>query len=261
MIAVILCGGYGSRLRPFTNNVPKALLEFGSIYLIDYIIYQIDKSAIIDDIIVVTNGRYFENFSDWKDKAEKNRHINIEIISDGTMTEETQLGAVAEIAFLLEHKNINDDVLIIAGDNYFEFNLYLMYNLFITKNSIVIAVCNLRDNGLLSRKYGVVEIDQNNKINYFDEKPKNPKTSLASTACYMIKQNDLIELQRYLRNASDKDTLGEYIKWLVRSGNVVHGFVFNEAWYDIGTIDMYIEFNIFIENKLKKIPYLSLICN
>src|SRR3989338_1208393 len=85
-------------------------------------------------------------------------------------------------------------------------------------------------------KFGVVEIDDGNKVVGFEEKPKNPKTSLASTACYIFSREDVKEIHKFVEAGHGKDNTGDFIRWL-SSHKGVYAWVFREKWYDIGSFE------------------------
>ena len=121
MKCVILAAGYATRLYPLTLNFPKALLRVGNKPIIGHIIDSLNLLEGIEDIYVVCNQKFFENFLNWQ-KTTKSK-INIEVINDGTSTNETRLGAIGDLDFVVKGKKILEDLLIVAGDNLFDFDL------------------------------------------------------------------------------------------------------------------------------------------
>ncbi|PIO08992.1 hypothetical protein COT47_00330, partial [Candidatus Woesearchaeota archaeon CG08_land_8_20_14_0_20_43_7] len=135
----------------------------------------------------------------------------IEIINDGTTTNETRLGAIADIIFGINQKSIEDFLLVIHGDNFFEFNLQKLIDFFDKKNKFVTALHNVQ-NKELAKKYGIVQIDENNKIIDFEEKPKEPKSTLASTGCYILTKQNIKEIESYVNKTKTKESLGVFIQ-------------------------------------------------
>ena len=234
MKALILCAGYATRLYPLTVDTPKPLLKVGKKPMIEHIIAKIDEIENIDEILVVTNNAFYNNFMNWNLGFEHKKPIKI--INDGTTSNETRLGAVGDIDFVVKNLGIDDDLIVIAGDNLFEFSLAKMFDFFNDKKSTVVGVYDIVDKSKAANKLGVVELDNGSKMIGFEEKPAEPKTSLVSTACYFFTKNDLVELDNCIKDGKMLDNTGDFIRQL-SSRNPVYGFVFKENWFDIGSHD------------------------
>lgn len=180
----------------------------------------------------MTNKKFFDNFRNWKRKFSSTKPIKI--INDNTNSDTDKLGAIGDIDFAVKKDKIDDDILIIAGDNLFNFDLIKLNDFFKENNKSVIALYDIEEKNIASGKYGVVELDDKNKIIGFEEKPKDPKTSFVSTACYILSKSDLQLLGKCIAEHQKPDNLGDFIKWLsIRKP--IYGFVFNEKWFDIGS--------------------------
>ena len=119
MKCLILAAGYATRLYPLTENQPKPLLTVGNKTILDWLIDDIDGAGLVDEYIVISNHKFARHFQDWANtKPQK-----ITIVDDGTSTNETRLGAVCDIQFAIEQLNLDDDMLVIAGDNLLDFSL------------------------------------------------------------------------------------------------------------------------------------------
>ena len=231
MKAVLLAAGYATRLYPLTINTPKPLLQVGDKSIIGHIIEQIDKIPEINEIFIVTNDKFYTNFLDW---AFQSGNKKLRIINDGTQSNEDRLGAVGDINFVIKQENINDDLLVIAGDNLFGFELTNFVHFFNQKESSIVAFYDLQDKELVKEKFGVGLVDnQNLKVTNFEEKPVEPKSSLAATACYLFKKEDLIHANQLVEEGGG-DSPGQLLPILVERSNL-HGFVFTEHWFDIGS--------------------------
>lgn len=249
MKALILAAGYGTRLEPLTMDMPKALLPVAGKPVIEYIINKILELEIVDEIVVVTNDRFFPEFQKWQHTFYCGKRMKI--LNDGTTSNENRLGAVGDIYFAIEKEKINDELLIIGGDNIFGFSLRKMHQHFEVKKTSVIAVCDLPKKKIAA-KYGIVELDDQGKIVGFEEKPQIPKTSLVSTACYMLSREDVQELKLYIQKGGQRDNLGDFVRWLSGWKNI-YAFTFTERWFDIGTQEEYKEAEVWIRKKLAKI--------
>ena len=232
MKLLILAAGYGTRLYPLTKDKAKPLLEVGEKAIIEHIL---DKIADIDDIteiFIVTNNKFYTDFVDWS-KTIKFK-MPIKIINDQTMTNEDRLGAIGDIHFVVQEKDINDDLLVIAGDNMFGFALSDFVEFFHQKKSSVVAFHDLKSVEKVKGKYGVGILNGSKVVN-FEEKPLVPKSSLASTACYFFKKSDLPHLHNLIKTGK-ADASGNLITHLAEVSEV-HGFVFDEHWFDIGSFE------------------------
>lgn len=245
MKAIILAAGYAVRLYPLTLNTPKPLLPLGKKPIINYIIGKIRKIKDIDEILIVTNDKFYEKFIQW---LKKYKLKNIRIINDGTKSDEDKLGAIGDIDFVLKKEKIKEDVLIFAGDNIFEFDILKYYEFFKQKKNIV-ALKFVKNKKLLPH-YGIVKINKSRKIIEFQEKPEKPKSNLASASCYMYSKEVIKIFDEYLKNKHHKDAPGNFIAWLHKK-IPVYGFVFRERWFDIGNLQNYKKADRIYSKKLK----------
>jgi len=237
--ALILAAGYATRLYPITKCIPKPLLPVMGKPMVEYIL---DKIALIDDIdkvFIVTNEKFYPHFKIWHDrvKAAGVYDKEITILNDHTTADGTKLGAVGDINFVIKEGKIDDDLLIIAGDNLFEFNLQDFVDYFKKKNMPIIALHDVADKEI-AKRMGVVELSPEKKLIDFKEKPEKPKTTLISTCCYLFPKNKLSRVQEYLDKGNKPDAPGYYIAWLYENDDV-YGWVFSESWFDIGDIEQY----------------------
>lgn len=230
MKTILLAAGYGTRLYPLTKNKPKPLLEVAGKPIIEHIIDKIVEITDIDRIYIVTNQKFTSNFEEWL-KNSKSK-ISIEIINDKTTSNEDRLGAVGDINFVIETKQLNDDILVVAGDNLFKLSLIDLNNFFKEKNKTIIALYDVKDREL-AKKYGIVAIDENNKVTEFHEKPIEPKSTLASTGIYIFPKKTINLIKGYINEGNSPDKTGEFLEWLFKKEEV-SGFVSKEPWYDIG---------------------------
>ena len=119
MKCLILAAGYATRLYPLTENFPKPLLTVGEKTILDWLVDDIDTAGEVDEYVVISNHKYACHFDAWaKTKSQK-----ITVVDDGTDTNETRLGAVKDIEFAIEKLGLDDDMLVIAGDNVLDFSL------------------------------------------------------------------------------------------------------------------------------------------
>ena len=231
MKAIIPAAGYATRLYPLTKDTPKQLLQIGDRKMIEHVVNKLEEIDEVDHIYIVTNDKFYGKFLEWN--RGYSSHKDITIMNDGTKSNEDRLGAIGDIHYAVEKNKIDDDCWVIGGDNLFEFSLKDVLKFYRAKDSSIIAVRDLLDKKEVANKFGVVEIDDNHKIIGFEEKPAEPKSTLAATLVYMLKREDLAELYSIMEREDRPDNAGEFIKYL-SSRRDVHSYAFDEAWYDIG---------------------------
>ena len=237
MKALILAAGYATRLYPLTKNFPKSLLTVDGKPIIDHIVEKLSSLRQIDEIIVVTNSKFFRSFKNWKRKVKTNKKLTI--LDDLTTANEDRRGAIGDINFAIRNKKINDDLLVIGGDNLFQERLdeFLLisktYN-----NAPVIGVYDLKDK-VNAKKYGVLKLDRKNRVIDFQEKPEIPNSSLVGMCLYYFPKERLGLVSQYTKSRKKtSDATGSYIDWL-RGKVEVYGFIFRGRWYDIGDFKYY----------------------
>ena len=235
MKALILCAGYGTRLYPLTKDIPKPLLPVGKKPMLEHILERVEKAQSIDKIYIVANGKFYDRFYEWS-KNYKGRK-ELKIINDKTFSDDEKLGAIGDVKFAIDKEKINDDLLIIGGDNLFDFSLTDFIDFFNKKKSSVVALRNVMNKEEIKR-YSVVALDDNEKIVNFEEKPEKPFATLAAICVYIFPGEELELISRYIGEGGNPDATGFYIAWLHRH-RPVYGFVFTEDWYDIGNKNLY----------------------
>jgi len=239
MKVLILAAGYATRLHPLTLNTPKPLLPIGGKAIIDRIIDNVLAIKEIDFIYVVTNAKFFPHFKEWLKTAPCGDKATI--INDGTTTNENRYGAIKDIEITVAEERIDDDLLVIAGDNLFGFNMQ-DFSLFAREKSdgSTVALYDIGSRDAATR-YGVVSVDEHLRVIDFEEKPSQPKTTLVSTGVYYFPKEKLSFLKEYVKIQDKKlDAPGYYVSWLSKK-DTVYGFIFQEEWYDIGDMESYKE--------------------
>ena len=236
MKIIILAAGYAVRLQPLTLNTPKPLLTIGGKAIIDRIL---DKAAAVkgwDAAYVITNAKFFSKFNDWQRISKyKDRAV---IVNDGSTTNENRLGAIKDMEIVIGERGLADDILVIAGDNLFDFDLGKFIDFASARqDGASIALYDVGSKEL-AKNYGIVTIDSSGVVVNFEEKPPEPKSTLASTGIYYFPKNKLSFIGKYVKMQNKLDAPGYYISWLSRTDKV-YGFKFLEDWYDIGSIDSY----------------------
>ncbi len=241
MRALILAAGYGVRLYPLTKNYPKPLLPVGKKPIIEYTIDKLLKVKGLDEIIIVTNNKFYPKFRDWL--RERAFAKPIRIVNDLTKNNEERLGAVGDINFVIQKNVIKDDLLVIGGDNIFDGDLCKFVSFAKKKKvSAVIGVYDIKQEALASH-FGVVRLDKDKHVADFREKPLHPDSTLIAMCLYYFPRGQLRFIGKYLTSCRREcDAAGFYIDWLRKKG-AVYGYVFKGEWYDIGHLDAYASAN------------------
>ena len=233
MKCLILAAGYATRLYPLTENFPKPLLEVGGKTILDWLIDDIDTLGAVDEYVVISNHKFAHHFDAWA----KNKTQKITVVDDGTSSNETRLGAVKDIKFAIDALAIDDEMLVIAGDNLLDFSL----TGFITYAKAKSAPCIMRyyeaDAKRLT-KCGVVEIYADDKILSMEEKPANPKSNWCCPPFYYYTKEAAALIEQGIGAGCGVDAPGSYIAWLSTVTDV-YSMEMPGSRYDIGNLESY----------------------
>ena len=235
MKCLILAAGYATRLYPLTENFPKPLIEVGNKTILDWLIDDIDTLGKVDEYVVISNHKFAHHFEKWA--AEKTQ--NITVVDDGTESNETRLGAVRDIQFAIDKLGIDDDMLVIAGDNVLDFSLTKFIEYALSKQTS----CIMRYFEAVEKKLtkcGVVEIDENDKILGMEEKPEKPKSNWCCPPFYYYTKVDSHLIEKGIASGCGTDAPGSYIAWLCTQ-TPVHAMEMPGSRYDIGNLESYEE--------------------
>jgi glucose-1-phosphate thymidylyltransferase len=228
MKALILAAGYATRLRPLTDEVPKMLLPLAERPMLDYLLDRIREVEEIGEIHVVTNSRFAAAFRDWAPE-------DVTVHDDGTTSNEDRLGAIGDIAFTIGRAGLDgEDLFVVAGDNLIGYSLPDYVAFWREKGGSAIAVCEVEDPSLLLQ-YGVVELDDDDRVVGLEEKPSEPRSNLVATAAYLYRGAHLELLDKYLEEGNAPDAPGNFAVWL-HTRAPLHGYRFSGEWHDIGDL-------------------------
>lgn len=235
MKSIVLAAGYATRLYPLTENFPKPLLEIAGKSILDRLLEDIDLIPEINEHIIISNARYYEHFAAWKEKSKLKSPITI--INDGSVSNETRLGAVCDIQFAIESLNIDDDILIVAGDNVIDFSFSTFVDLFKEKNSAVI-MCSYEEDINTLRRSGVMIPDKDFKVIQMEEKPEDPKSNWRVAPFYIYKKEELHLIKKGIEAGCKTDSPGGFVSWLCTQTDV-YALRMKGMRYDIGTLESY----------------------
>lgn len=240
MRALVLAAGYGTRLYPLTRDRPKPLLPVGGRPVLDHLARDLGELETLEEVRVVTNARFVEELREWAEAARRDLPVPLRVISDGTRRPEERLGAVGDIAFAVERMESDGDLLVVAGDNLFEFDLSGMTAAAREApgaDALVAVEERLSPERL--RRGGVAEVDPEGRIRQFREKPDEPATATAAAPLHLYRGRVLPLFGRYVEEGRDPDAPGHFLEWLVPRRDV-------RAWRmpgprrDIGTPEAYL---------------------
>ncbi|MFB6254720.1 MAG: sugar phosphate nucleotidyltransferase [Halobacteriaceae archaeon] len=235
MKAVVLAGGYATRLWPITKNRPKMFLPIGDTLVIDRIFEGLENDDRISEIFVSTNERFADKFENHlKESPYEKPTLSVE----ETTEEAEKLGVIGALHQLITREGIAEDLIVVAGDNVISFDLSDFIDFFETKQGSALAAYDVGDRER-AKSYGLVELADDEVIN-FQEKPDEPKSTLISIACYGFPAETLSLIGDYLASGENPDEPGWFIQWL-QDNHRVHGYTFEEAWFDIGTPASYLD--------------------
>jgi len=238
MKCLILAAGYATRLYPLTENFPKPLLDVNGKTILDWLLEDVDSYGEIDEYIVVTNHRFVRHFEEWR----KNLQLKapVYIFDDGSTENDNRLGAVRDIALAIKQKKIDDDLLVLAGDNVLDFTLGGFVSYFMEKkHTCVMRYYEISESKLC--KTGVASIDPvTERIVEMEEKPKAPKSNWAVPPFYIYHKSDLHYIAKGIAEQCGTDAPGNFIAWLCGQCEV-YAYEMPGKRYDIGNLESYHE--------------------
>lgn len=233
MKCLILAAGYATRLYPLTENFPKPLLKVKDKAILDWLVDDIASAGLVDEYVVISNHKFAHHFDNWaKGKTQK-----ITVVDDGTESNETRLGAVRDIQFAIDKLGIDDEMLVIAGDNVLDFSLTRFIRYAKEKGTSCIMRYYEPEAQKLS-KCGVVEIDENDRILSMVEKPAQPKSNWCCPPFYFYTAADAELVKVGIEGGCGVDAPGSYSAWLCTQ-TLVHAMEMPGKRYDIGNLESY----------------------
>ena len=231
MTSIILAAGYATRMYPLTLNYPKPLLEVGGKKIIDWLIEDLEKSG-VERTVVVSNHKFISQFQAWAEGRE-----NIIVLDDGSEDNDHRLGAVKDIEFAIEKANIDDDIVVLAGDNVLNFSLSSFIEYGRKRKTSCIMRHEEKDENKL-RKTGVIEIDEDELVLGMEEKPKEPKSNWAVPPFYYYTKEDKDLIKEGIASGCGTDAPGSFVSWLVKT-RPVHAYRMIGERFDVGSIEGY----------------------
>lgn len=232
MKCLILAAGYATRLYPLTENFPKPLLKVGEKTIVDWLIDDLRTAGVIDEFIVISNHKFAHCFDEWA----AGKEYKVTVADDGTSTNETRMGAVRDIEFAIEKLGLDDDLMILAGDNVLDFTLTKFAD-FCTEKKKTCVMRYFEPSVETLHKRGVLEIS-GDRVTGMEEKPAVPKTQWCCPPFYYISKEDSRRIGEAIADGCGVDAPGSLIAWLV-SNSDVYAMEMPGSRYDIGNLESY----------------------
>ena len=237
MKTIVIAAGYATRLGELTKNFPKPLLQIGSNTILGRMLDDIDTIPEIDEHIIVTNSKFANIFRFWAEKRPSAKPITI--VDDGTLTNETRLGAVCDLLFAMDKLHIDDDLLVVAADNllFFSFREFVE---FAREKGTSCIMCHEQPSIEKLQRTGVIVVDDDMKVLNMEEKPQVPKSTWAVPPFYIYLKKDLDLVRHSVENGCGKDAPGNLAHYMVEH-TVMHAWPMSAGRFDIGSLDTYYE--------------------
>jgi len=226
--AVILAGGYATRLYPLTRDRPKHLLEVDGRPLLELLLERLPLGE-LDAVYVVTNAKFAERFREWAESYP----TDVIVLDDGTTSEEDRLGAIGDLQLVIESEDLDEDLIVAAGDNIFTERLDDFARFGRERDAPAIAVYDVGDLEAM-KQLSSIGVDADSQLVTFEEKPEQPESTLAGIALYFYPRAILPLVGQYLAEGNNPDQPGRLIGWLYRR-TPVYAWRVPGRWFDIGT--------------------------
>jgi glucose-1-phosphate thymidylyltransferase len=231
MKAIVLAAGYATRLYPLTLERPKALLSVGGRPIIEHVLESLSDVDGLDEIHLVTNSKFASVFEEWAAST----GAGVRILDDRTSDEESKLGAIGDLGLTIRERSIDDDLLVVAGDNIFTESLAPFAAFGREKGAPALGVYDVGDLDAI-RRYNAIELDADDRVMFFEEKPERApaQSTLTGIALYFYPHSSLGRVHEYLEGGNNPDQPGRLVEWLYRRVPVFAWRV-PGRWYDVGT--------------------------
>lgn len=235
MICVVLAAGYATRLYPLTENFPKPLLKVGEKPILNWLLDDIDALPEITGHVVISNHKFIEHFETWKEQQSYQHPIAL--LDDGSVDNDSRLGAVKDILFAIDSLNLKEDLLVIAGDNVLDFS-FGEFLKFAKEKGTSCVMCHEENELAKQRKTAIITRDENDLITSYEEKPVEPKGNLAVPPFYYYRAEDAGRIREALEKGCHADAPGSFAAWLSKQ-TAVHAWKMSGKRYDIGDLKSY----------------------
>jgi len=233
MKVLVLAGGFARRMGKLGENTPKALLPVAGRPVIEHILDRVQPLSDAVKVSISTNKKFEKHFSGWLSGLDK----DVDLFVEPATKEGQKLGSIGALDFFVKQKGVEDDLLVINGDNLFEFRLDELVDFFKRKGTLVFGAYDTQSIDE-ARKMGVVQSDHGGLVLDFEEKPEKPKSTTVSTGIYLFPKGSLPLISQYISEGNSPDRMGDLLIWL-KQRQPIHTFTFSGRWFDIGSPETY----------------------
>ena len=233
MKLIVLGAGYATRLYPLTLNQPKPLLPVAGKPMMEHVLDNLMPIDEIDEIFIVTNAKFAEHFQKWAGTYKTGNRVRpISIVNDASTDDSNKLGAIGDMHLVIKEAKIEDDIVVVGGDNLFSQSLEDFSDSCRGKNAPVLGVYDVGNLEEI-KKYNSIDIDENDRIVYFEEKPSAPKSTLTGIALYYYPRWTLPMIRQYIAEGNNPDQPGRLVQWMY-TRTPFYVWRVPGIWFDVG---------------------------
>ena len=234
MKALILAAGYATRLHPLTLTQPKPLLPVAGKPMVEYVLDHLAPIPDLDQVYLVSNSRFIEPFRRWAaDYQRRDATRPVTVVEDGSTDDSNRLGAIGDLHLVLERASVDDDLVVVAGDNLFSQPLTAFGEVCRSRQAPVVGIYDVGSLEL-ARKYNNLEIDDSGRVLRFEEKPAHPASTLVGIALYYYPRHTLPLVRQYVAEGNNPDQPGRLVQWMC-TRTPYYTWQVPGLWYDIGS--------------------------
>ena len=234
MKLIILAAGYATRLYPLTLTRPKPLLTVAGKPMLEHVIDNLAAIAEIDHAYVVTNEKFARHFEDWSSSYRSPKlHFEFTTVNDHSTDDSNKLGAIGDTNLVITKYEIDDDIIVVGGDNLFSEDLSGFGQYCREKNAPVLGVYDVGDLEEI-KKYNAIEISDAGQITFFEEKPAQPKSTLTGIALYYYPRNVIPLIRQYIADGNNPDQPGRLVQWMYPRVPF-YTWQVPGLWFDVGS--------------------------